>query len=67
MMLSFKDSANIKKIIVSLPSMSWNTNTAGIDNKFSDYINWVKKNNNKDCNYIIITEFNDDTYASLRL
>ena len=67
MMSSFKKDANIKKIIVSLPSISWNLNTADIDNKFSDYINWVKKNNNKDCNYIIITEFNDDTYASLRM
>lgn len=67
MMSNLKNSANIKQIIISLPSISWNIGSAGVDNKFKDYISWLKRNNSKDCDYIIITEFNDDTYASLRM
>lgn len=68
MMSSIIESAKIKKIIVSLSSMDWDTNILNVDTKFKDYISWVKKNNSDtNYDYIIITEFKDDTYASLKM
>ena len=72
MMEKFVVAADIKQIIVTLPSMDWDlfdlkNEDKEVDSKFAKYINWVSRNKNGNCNYIIITEFNDDTYASLKL
>ena len=65
--VNIKDLASIKRVIVSLPTINLDIDELELDNKFADYINWVKKHNTmQNYSYIIMVEFEDDTFASLR-